>query len=67
MKFPSTSGICTIRGDQLAAQECYSVAMKGKSQPEQQEIVIDEGVKSLMLEVTHGTKDPREGDNEVAQ
>ena len=31
IKFSSAAGICIARGDQLAARECYSISMKGKS------------------------------------
>ena len=68
MKFPSALGICTVRGDQLAARECYSIAMKGKSQPGQQAMVINEGgEKSQVMEVTHGMEEPQEGNIKVAQ
>ena len=42
--------------------------MKGKSQPGQQAMVIDEeGEESREMEVTCGTEEPRDEDNEVAQ
>ncbi|XP_062089146.1 uncharacterized protein LOC133795707 [Humulus lupulus] len=68
MKFPSTSSICTVRGDQLTARECYSITTKEKLQPGQQAMVIIVGNKEPReIEISHGVEEPREGDNKVTQ
>uniref|UniRef100_A0A803QQK4 Uncharacterized protein n=1 Tax=Cannabis sativa TaxID=3483 RepID=A0A803QQK4_CANSA len=33
LKFPTTTGNKIVKGDQLAARECYNVTMRGRPQP----------------------------------
>ena len=33
LKFPTPRGVGIVRGDQLAAQECYNISIRGKGQP----------------------------------
>lgn len=40
MKFPTPKGVDTIKGDQLAAQDCYSISTLGSGQVVAQALVL---------------------------
>ena len=48
IKFPTPSDIGTLKGDQLAARECYSISMRGKGQASAHALVIIEEIDEMI-------------------
>ena len=64
LKFPTPRGIGIVRGDQLAAQECYNILIRGRGQLGAQTLaVIAEIEETTVVEVPDF--DPRVGEEQV--
>ena len=50
VKFPTSSGIGTLKGDQLAGRECYSISVRGKKQASEQALVVIQNKDGTILE-----------------
>ena len=58
MNFPTSKGTGIVRGDQLAAQECYSLSTRGKGNAIAQTLVlVAEAEKAKAKEGTREVKD----------
>ena len=58
IKFPTSSGIRTLKGDQLAGRECYSISIRGKKQTSAQTLVIIQNKDGTVFEIDEEI-DPR--------
>ena len=58
IKFPTSSGIGTLKGDQLARRECYSISIRGKKQTSAQALVVIQNKGGTVLEIDEEI-DPR--------
>ena len=64
LKFPMPRGVGIVRGDQLAARECYNISIRGREQPGAQTLaVIAEVEETPVVEVPDF--DPRVGEEQV--
>ena len=51
IKFPTSSGIGTLKGDKLAGRECYSISIRGKKQTSAQTLVIIQNKDGTIFEI----------------
>ena len=58
LKFPTPSGVGTLKGDQLTGRECYSISLRGKKQTSAQALVIIQNKDGTVLEIDEEI-DPR--------
>ena len=49
LKFSTPSGVGTLKGDQLAGRECYSISLRGKKQTSAQALVIVQSKDGTVL------------------
>ena len=64
LKFPTPRGVGIVRGDKLAARECYNISIRGRGQPGAQTLVVTAEVEEAPT-VEVSDVDPRIGEEQI--